>query len=59
MVRLPKSSPHSSSTALQLDDRWWFWVIIGIIAAFFVVAVAFVIRGFRMYKRYKAIVLQV
>ncbi len=33
------------------EDRWWFWVIIGIIGAFFIVGVYFTIRGFLRYRK--------
>ena len=32
------------------EDRWWFWVIIGIIGAFFIVGIYFTIRGFLRYR---------
>lgn len=32
------------------EDRWWFWVIIGIIGAFFIVGIYFTARGFLRYR---------
>ncbi|GAB4815938.1 hypothetical protein N2152v2_002984 [Parachlorella kessleri] len=37
----------------KVVHKWWFWLIIGIIACFFIVATFFVWRGFRNYRRYK------
>lgn len=33
----------------DIQHCWWFWVVIGIIASFFIVAVFFTWRGFRRY----------
>lgn len=38
-----------------IDHRWWFWVVIAIIAAFALVLALFTIRGFRQWKRYVAL----
>lgn len=42
-----------SNTDKDHEDRWWFWVIIGIIAAFFVVSLFFTVRGFLRYRMLK------
>ena len=34
----------------DLEHRWWFWLVIGIISAFFVVGILFTIRGFYRYR---------
>ncbi|KAL4547741.1 hypothetical protein Ndes2526B_g06973 [Nannochloris sp. 'desiccata'] len=34
-------------------DRWQFWLGIGLAAAFFIVLVYFVVRGFKTYKKTK------
>lgn len=46
--------PPSLLATLQVIHDWWFWVGIGLIAAFFLVSLVFVYRGFRNYQRYKA-----
>lgn len=38
---------------LQILDRWQFWLGIGLAAAFFIVLVYFVVRGFKTYKKLK------
>ena len=37
----------------EIQDRWWFWVIISLIAALFIVLGFFAWRGFRKWKRNK------
>jgi len=37
---------------LQILERWQFWLGIGLAAAFFIVLVYFVFRGFKSYKRH-------
>lgn len=34
----------------DLEHRWWFWLVIGIISAFFVVGILFTIRGFYRFR---------
>ena len=40
----------NSDSEKDHEDRWWFWVIIGIIGAFFIVGIYFTIRGFLRYR---------
>ena len=37
----------------QITQRWWFWLIIGLLAAFFIVLAFFAWRGFSQYKKLK------
>ena len=46
------ASPPSPRTPLCVP-QWYFWLLIGIIAAWLLVTTIFVWRGFRNYKRYK------
>jgi hypothetical protein len=34
------------------QHRWWFWVIIGVIGAFFLTAAFFTVRGFLRYRQF-------
>jgi len=40
----------TSPSSVSLGRSWWFWVIIAIIACFFIVAVWFTVRGWRRYR---------
>jgi hypothetical protein len=39
---------------MQITHRWWFWLIIGLLGAFLIVAGFFAWRGIRKYRRYKS-----
>ncbi|KAL4857000.1 hypothetical protein ACK3TF_002690 [Chlorella vulgaris] len=39
----------------DVTKKWWFWLIIGLIAAFMIVAGYFAWRGFRQWKKQHAI----
>uniref|UniRef100_A0A7S1CUN6 Uncharacterized protein n=1 Tax=Picochlorum oklahomense TaxID=249345 RepID=A0A7S1CUN6_9CHLO len=49
-VPLPIIDDIFGDDETDLEHRWWFWVVIGIIASFFIVAVFFTWRGFRRYR---------
>ena len=44
--------------AAQLQDDWWFWLIIGLLCALLVVLVFFSVRGFILWRRHKKAVQQ-
>lgn len=56
--RTDRSAPHpipspytlTRPSSVSLGRSWWFWIIIAIIACFFIVAVWFTIRGWRRYR---------
>lgn len=50
---LDPTKPVQVGVDSSITERWWFWLVIGFIAAFFIVAAFFVWRGFRNYRRYK------
>jgi hypothetical protein len=43
----------NSKLWVQVEDRWYFWLIIGLLAAFFIVLTFFTVRGFRRWHRHK------
>ena len=48
----PIPSPYTLTrpSSVSLGRSWWFWIIIAIIACFFIVAVWFTVRGWRRYR---------
>jgi hypothetical protein len=40
--------------SIQVTNRWWFWLIIGLLAAFFIVMSYFAWRGVRHWRAYRA-----
>jgi hypothetical protein len=42
-----------NSSDTKITERWWFWLIIGLISAFMIVLLGFGIRGYVRYKRIK------
>lgn len=52
-VPLPVIDDLFGDDETDVEHRWWFWVVIGIIASFFIVAVFFTWRGFQRYRNHK------
>ena len=48
----PIPSPYTLTrpSSVSVGRSWWFWIIIAIIACFFIVAVWFTVRGWRRYR---------
>lgn len=38
---------------LQIEHKWYFWLIIGIIASFLIVVISFALRGYKRWQRNK------